>query len=161
MTMTGDISPLGDTDYTHRDIDNPAARDLREKFERQDFVFAPGLYHALDARLAEMAGHDAAYMSGYSTVLGQFGFPDLEMVSMTEMVENAKRIVESTNLPVIATLTRVTVACTTFAGPFANTRRLGWPPSTSRTRRPPSAVAISRARTSSPARRRWPASRPQ
>ncbi|AKH98473.1 isocitrate lyase/PEP mutase family protein [Halanaeroarchaeum sulfurireducens] len=97
-----DISPLGDTDYTHRNIDNTAARELRERFEEQNYVFAPGLYHALDARLAEMAGHDAAYMSGYSTVLGQFGFPDLEMVSMTEMVENAKRIVEASNIPVIA-----------------------------------------------------------
>jgi len=65
-------------------------------------VFAPGLYHALDARLAEKAGLDAAYMSGYSTVLGQFGLPDLEMVSMTEMVENAKRIVDATDLPVVA-----------------------------------------------------------
>ena len=100
--MTRGIGALGETDYTYRDIDNPAARELRQKFEEQDFVFAPGLYHALDARLAEMAGHDAAYMSGYSTVLGQFGFPDLEMVSMTEMVENAKRITEATTLPVIA-----------------------------------------------------------
>ncbi|MFB6071241.1 MAG: oxaloacetate decarboxylase [Halanaeroarchaeum sp.] len=100
--MPRDVGPLGGTDYTYRDIDNPAARELREKFDEQDYVFAPGLYHALDARLAEKAGHDAAYMSGYSTVLGQFGYPDLEMVSMTEMVENAKRIVEATTLPVIA-----------------------------------------------------------
>ncbi|MFB6352845.1 MAG: oxaloacetate decarboxylase, partial [Halobacteriales archaeon] len=82
----------------------------------QDYVFAPGLYHALDARLAEMAGLDAAYMSGYSTVLGQFGFPDLEMVTMTEMVENAKRIVEATNLPVIAD-------CDTGYGGVHNVRR--------------------------------------
>src|SRR5699024_1324677 len=56
----------------------------------------------LDARLAEMAGHDAAYRSGYSPVLGPFGFPALEMVTMTEMVENAKRMVEATPVPVIA-----------------------------------------------------------
>lgn len=85
-----------------REIDNPGARELRRKLDEQDFVFAPGLYHALDARLAEMAGHDAVYMSGYSTVLGQFGYPDLEMVTMTEMVENGKRIAEATTLPVIA-----------------------------------------------------------
>ncbi|MFB6094410.1 MAG: oxaloacetate decarboxylase [Halanaeroarchaeum sp.] len=100
--MTGKDDSLGETDYTYRDVDNPAARELRERFAEQNYVFAPGLYHALDARLAEMTGHDAAYMSGYSTVLGQFGYPDLEMVSMTEMVENAKRIVEATTLPVIA-----------------------------------------------------------
>ncbi|WP_211694243.1 isocitrate lyase [Natronomonas salina] len=109
-------SRVQNTESIVRDVDNPAARELREKFDEQDFTFAPGLYHALDARLAEMAGLDAAYMSGYSTVLGQFGFPDLEMVTMTEMVENAKRIVEATNLPVVAD-------CDTGYGGIHNVRR--------------------------------------
>jgi isocitrate lyase len=104
------------TDTMIRDVDNPAGREFREKLENQDYVFAPGIYHALDARLAEMAGLDAAYMSGYSTVLGQFGFPDLEMVTMTEMVENAKRIVEATSLPVVAD-------CDTGYGGVHNVRR--------------------------------------
>ena len=109
-------SRVQNTESITRDVDNPAARELRRKFDEQDFTFAPGLYHALDARLAEMAGLDAAYMSGYSTVLGQFGLPDLEMVSMTEMVENAKRIVEATNLPVVAD-------CDTGYGGIHNVRR--------------------------------------
>ncbi len=103
-------------DVYRRDIDNPAGRRLRELFDEQEYTFAPGIYHALDARLAEMAGLDAVYMSGYSTVLGQFGFPDLEMVTMTEMVENAKRMVEATNLPVIAD-------CDTGYGGIHNVRR--------------------------------------
>ena len=103
-------------DVFDRDIDNPAGRRLRELFDEQEYTFAPGIYHALDARLAEMAGLDAAYMSGYSTVLGQFGFPDLEMVTMSEMVENAKRMVEATNLPVIAD-------CDTGYGGVHNVRR--------------------------------------
>ncbi|WP_332898792.1 isocitrate lyase [Haladaptatus sp. CMSO5] len=107
---------ITDTNFDIKDIDNPKARLLRQKLNNQDYVFAPGLYHALDARLAEMAGHDAAYMSGYSTVLGQFGFPDLEMVTMTEMVENAKRMCEATNLPVIAD-------CDTGYGGIHNVRR--------------------------------------
>ena len=105
-----------DDDVFTRDIDNPAGRRLRELFDEQEYTFAPGIYHALDARLAEMAGVDAAYMSGYSTVLGQFGFPDLEMVTMSEMVENAKRMVEATNLPVIAD-------CDTGYGGVHNVRR--------------------------------------
>ena len=105
-----------DDDVFTRDIDNPAGRRLRELFDEQEYTFAPGIYHALDARLAEMAGLDAAYMSGYSTVLGQFGFPDLEMVTMTEMVENAKRMVEATNLPVVAD-------CDTGYGGVHNVRR--------------------------------------
>jgi isocitrate lyase len=109
-------SRVQNTESIVREVDNHAARELRQKFEEQDFTFAPGIYHALDARLAEMAGLDAAYMSGYSTVLGQFGFPDLEMVTMTEMVENAKRIVEATNLPVVAD-------CDTGYGGIHNVRR--------------------------------------
>jgi isocitrate lyase len=105
-----------DTDVFTQDIDNDSARAFREMLNTQDFVFAPGMYHALDARLAEMTGHDAAYMSGYSTVLGQFGFPDLEMVTMTEMVENAKRMAEATNLPIIAD-------CDTGYGGIQNVRR--------------------------------------
>jgi isocitrate lyase len=107
---------VGSTDVMERDIDNPAGREFRRLLNEQEIVFAPGLYHALDARLAEMAGLDAVYMSGYSTVLGQFGFPDLEMVTMTEMVENAKRIAEATNLPVIAD-------CDTGYGGVHNVRR--------------------------------------
>jgi len=105
-----------DDDVYSRDIDNPAGRRLRELFDEQEYTFAPGIYHALDARLAEMAGLDAAYMSGYSTVLGQFGFSDLEMVTMTEMVENAKRMAEATNLPIVAD-------CDTGYGGVHNVRR--------------------------------------
>ncbi|ADD06912.1 isocitrate lyase [Natrialba magadii ATCC 43099] len=108
-------SELDDDVYARR-IDNPAGRQFRDLLDSQSYTFAPGIYHALDARLAEMAGIDAAYMSGYSTVLGQFGFPDLEMVTMTEMVENAKRMVEATNLPVIAD-------CDTGYGGIHNVRR--------------------------------------
>lgn len=104
------------TQPEQRRIDNPSARRFRALLEDEQFVFAPGLYHALDARLAQMAGHHAVYMSGYSTVLGQFGFPDLEMVTMTEMVENAKRIVDATDLPVIAD-------CDTGYGGTHNVRR--------------------------------------
>lgn len=110
------IDEIGETDTTVRDIDNPAAREFRRKLEDQTFTFAPGIYHALDARLAEMTGHDAAYMSGYSTVLGQFGFPDLEMVSMTEMVENAERMVDACTIPIVAD-------CDTGYGGVHNVRR--------------------------------------
>jgi isocitrate lyase len=107
---------IPDKDVTTTDLENRAAQQFRDRLDSQDYVFAPGLYHALDARLAEMAGLDAAYMSGYSTVLGQFGYPDLEMVTMTEMVENAKRIVEACNLPVVAD-------CDTGYGGVHNVRR--------------------------------------
>jgi isocitrate lyase len=116
MSGTDPFERTAGADVFRRDVDNPAGREFRRLLDEEPFVFAPGLYHALDARLAEMAGLDAVYMSGYSTVLGQFGFPDLEMVTMTEMVENAKRIVEATGLPVVAD-------CDTGYGGVHNVRR--------------------------------------
>ena len=110
------MEPDAETETRTRSIDNTAGRQFRELLESEPFVFAPGIYHALDARLAEMAGHDAVYMSGYSTVLGQFGLPDLEMVTMSEMVENGKRIAEATSLPVVAD-------CDTGYGGIHNVRR--------------------------------------
>lgn len=59
----------------------PRGAEFRELLDEREYVFATGIYHALDARLAEMAGLDAASMSGYPTGFGQFGFPDLETVT--------------------------------------------------------------------------------
>ena len=70
-------------------LDNPKARELREKLNSQEFVFAPGTYHARDARLAEMTGPDAVYRSGYSPVPGQVGFPEPGLVAIARVVTNA------------------------------------------------------------------------
>lgn len=111
-------NPTGlDSDVFIQDADNQEARELREILNTQDFMFAPGMYHVLDTRLAEMTSHDAACMSGYSTVLGQFSFPDLETVTMTEMVENAGRTIETTNLSVIT-------GCDTGYGGIHSVRRV-------------------------------------
>jgi len=114
---TDEVATRVQTTAPHiRELENPAAAEFRRLLDEEEYVFAPGTYHALDARLAEMAGLDAVYMSGYSTVLGQFGFPDLEMVDMREMVENAKRMVEATDLPIVAD-------CDTGYGGVHNVRR--------------------------------------
>jgi carboxyvinyl-carboxyphosphonate phosphorylmutase len=65
-------------------------------------VLAPGCYDALGARLIEEAGFSAVYMSGFGTSAGLLGRPDVGLVSMSEMVDNARRIVDAVDLPVIA-----------------------------------------------------------
>ncbi|HZK73674.1 MAG TPA: oxaloacetate decarboxylase [Clostridia bacterium] len=65
-------------------------------------VLAPGCYDALGARLIEEAGFSAVYMSGFGTSAGLLGRPDVGLTSMTEMVDNARRIVDAVDLPVIA-----------------------------------------------------------
>lgn len=82
--------------------ENAAGRRLRQLLAEQEYVFAPGLFNPLQAALAEEAGHDAVYMSGYSTVLGQWGLPDLEIATREQMVDNARWIARKTDLPVVA-----------------------------------------------------------
>jgi 2-methylisocitrate lyase-like PEP mutase family enzyme len=75
---------------------------LRELIERPEILVAPGAYDALSAKLIEAAGFDAVYMTGFGTAAGIFGLPDIGLLTMTEMVENAGRIANSVEIPVIA-----------------------------------------------------------
>ena len=75
---------------------------LRELIRKPEILVAPGAYDAFSAKLIEAASFDAVYMSGFGTAAGIFGLPDIGMVTMTEMVENAKRISDSVGIPVIA-----------------------------------------------------------
>ena len=80
---------------------------LREAVDDGAPLVAPGCYDALGARLVEQAGFDAAYMTGFGTTAGLLGRPDVGLLGLGEMVDNARRIVSATDLPVIAADTAV------------------------------------------------------
>ncbi|MEA2657352.1 MAG: 2,3-dimethylmalate lyase, partial [Chloroflexota bacterium] len=84
-----------------RDRGRPQSR-LRELIGSSAPVLAPGCYDALSARLVEEAGFPAAYMTGFGTSAGYLGRPDVGLMTMAEMVDNARRIVDSVDIPVIA-----------------------------------------------------------
>lgn len=65
-------------------------------------ITLPGCYDALGARLIEQAGFDAVYMTGFGTSASLLGRPDVGLLGLAEMVDNARRIVAATDLPVIA-----------------------------------------------------------
>lgn len=79
----------------------PRAR-LRELLAAPDPFVAPGAYDALSARLVEQAGFDVVYMTGFGSTASLIGRPDVGLLSGTEMVDNARRIVAAVDLPVIA-----------------------------------------------------------
>ena len=79
----------------------PRAR-LRELMAGSAPLVAPGAYDALSARLIEQAGFDAVYMTGFGTTASLIGRPDVGLLSGTEMVDNARRIVAAVDVPVIA-----------------------------------------------------------
>ncbi|MFZ0380372.1 MAG: oxaloacetate decarboxylase [Solirubrobacteraceae bacterium] len=75
---------------------------LPARFDAGEMVLAPGCYDALGARLIEEAGFSAAYMTGFGSAASRLGRPDVGLMSMTEMVDNARRIVEAVDIPVVA-----------------------------------------------------------
>jgi 2-methylisocitrate lyase-like PEP mutase family enzyme len=77
-------------------------RKLRELLSMKKPVLAPGAYDALTARLIEAAGFDAVYMTGFGTAASRLGRPDVGLLTMSETVDNASRMVETVNIPVIA-----------------------------------------------------------
>lgn len=74
---------------------------LRTLLAAQNIVLAPGVYDGITARLVELAGFPTAYMTGAGTSLSR-GYPDLGLLTMTEMVGNAAVITRTIDLPVIA-----------------------------------------------------------
>jgi 2-methylisocitrate lyase-like PEP mutase family enzyme len=64
-------------------------------------VLAPFVWDGAQARYAEAAGHAAVYMTGFGTAAAQ-GVPDIGLLGMREMLENAGRIVAAVDVPVIA-----------------------------------------------------------
>jgi len=65
-------------------------------------VLAPGAYDGLTARLVEQAGFGAVYMTGFGTAASLLGRPDIGLLSFSEMIDNARRIVQAVKVPVIA-----------------------------------------------------------
>jgi 2-methylisocitrate lyase-like PEP mutase family enzyme len=76
------------------------ARELREKLGGASMIVAPFVYDALQAKIAERVGFAAVYMTGFGTAAAR-GFPDLGLLTMTEMVENVRAISRSVKIPLI------------------------------------------------------------
>jgi 2-methylisocitrate lyase-like PEP mutase family enzyme len=75
---------------------------LPELLAGGEMVLAPGCYDALGARLVEEAGFSAAYMTGFGSAASRLGQPDVGLLSLPEMVDNARRIAAAVEIPVIA-----------------------------------------------------------
>jgi 2-methylisocitrate lyase-like PEP mutase family enzyme len=75
---------------------------LRELLDSGQTIVAPGAFGPLAARLVEEAGFPAVYMTGFGTSAALLGRPDVGLLTMTEMADNAGRIAACVDIPVIA-----------------------------------------------------------
>jgi len=61
----------------------------------------PGVFDAIGAKIAEKAGFNAMFQTGYGTSATLFGMPDYGFISSAETVDNARRICHAVSVPVI------------------------------------------------------------
>jgi 2,3-dimethylmalate lyase len=80
----------------------PGPAGLRALLNSGETIVAPGAFDPLAARCVAAAGFGAVYMTGFGTAAALLGRPDVGLVTMTEMVDNAARIAACVDIPVLA-----------------------------------------------------------
>ena len=93
-----------------------ATTTLRKLLAEPGCVVAPGVADAFAARLVKLEGFKAIYMTGFGTSLTRLGMPDVGLLTASEMIDNASRIADASELPLVAD------ADTGYGNPI-NTRR--------------------------------------
>lgn len=89
---------------------------LRDGLHGSRPVVMVGAHDAMSANLIEKYGFDAVWVSGFGVSAMTFALPDLNLITMTEALEAARRIDAATELPVVAD-------CDNGYGGFANVVR--------------------------------------
>lgn len=74
---------------------------LRALLRDERILLVPGCFNALSALLIEQAGFPAIYVSGAALAGNFLGYPDIGLATMSEVLENARRIAEVTTRPAI------------------------------------------------------------
>jgi methylisocitrate lyase len=64
-------------------------------------TIVPGVYDALSARIAEASGFAAAVLTGYGVSASLVGEPDVGILTQSEILDTARRVVRATGLGLI------------------------------------------------------------
>ncbi|MDD2390977.1 MAG: oxaloacetate decarboxylase [Desulfobacterales bacterium] len=73
---------------------------LRSLILDEGILVMPGVFDSISAILAEKAGFKSIILGGYPTAATRLGKPDLSLVTLTEMVDHVRNIVEAVEIPV-------------------------------------------------------------
>jgi 2-methylisocitrate lyase-like PEP mutase family enzyme len=77
-------------------------RRLRALVEAGRTLAVPGATDALSAKLIEKHGFEAVYIGSYATAASRYGLPDTGLLTLDDLAQQAKTIVNAVNIPVIA-----------------------------------------------------------
>lgn len=79
---------------------NSPAETLRKLLARPGILVMPGCHDALSARLAEEAGFESAFMSGFAVSAARLALPDTGLISYGELLEQGRNICGAVSIPI-------------------------------------------------------------
>jgi 2-methylisocitrate lyase-like PEP mutase family enzyme len=94
--LTADAFPVGLRVATGR-----SAR-LRQLLAKGPLVAAPGCFDCITARLVEVSGFPATYITGSGVSMSALGAPDVGALSFGEILDRVRRICDAVEIPVVA-----------------------------------------------------------
>ena len=77
------------------------AEKLRILLNKPEMMVISACHDALSARLVEMAGMPATFMSGFGVAAARLGLPDTGLISYGELVEQGRAICGAVDIPVL------------------------------------------------------------
>lgn len=83
-------------------MEKKATTRLRELLKRRELLVMSGGFSPLHARMSEMLGYEAFFMSGSQVAAFVYGYPDVGLLGLSEMVEAVRRITNVSAIPVFA-----------------------------------------------------------
>jgi 2-methylisocitrate lyase-like PEP mutase family enzyme len=78
------------------------AKTLVEQLESGDFITAPGVFDMISTLIATRMNFPALYVTGYGISASYMGLPDAGLMTFTDMETQIRKIVATTDKPVIA-----------------------------------------------------------
>ncbi len=75
---------------------------FRELLKRPELLVMSGGFSPLHARMSEVLGYEAFFMSGSQVAAYVYGYPDVGLLGLNEMVESVRRITNVTQFPIFA-----------------------------------------------------------
>jgi 2-methylisocitrate lyase-like PEP mutase family enzyme len=75
---------------------------FRELLKRPELLVMSGGFSPLHARISEVLGYEAFFMSGSQVAAYVYGYPDVGLLGLNEMVESVRRIANVTDIPLFA-----------------------------------------------------------
>ena len=76
------------------------AKQFRKLLDSPGIIKIPGAHDAMAGIIAKKVGFDAVYLSG-GAFSASLGFPDLGVITLTELVTRAREVVRASNLPML------------------------------------------------------------